>query len=136
MRFRAWLALGTLVVLAHGGCGSGNCSGTYNCPAGVGEVLVPANLPAPISSVTTHAPCVISSTAPYSGSAIFVYVNGTISAGSTVNCQVQVQLSSGAQLEGTVSFQPLTCCSGGTQVGSPATLTSPDAGPTDAAAGG
>jgi hypothetical protein len=136
MRFQAWWALGALIVLAHSGCGSNSCSGTYSCPAGIGEVLVPANLPAPISTVTTRAPCVISSTAPYSGSSILVYFNGTIAAGSTVNCQVQVQLSNGAQLEGTVSFQPLTCCPGGTQVGNPSTLASPDAGAIDAAAGG
>jgi hypothetical protein len=136
MQYRAWCAAGMLVALAQGGCGSNNCSGTYNCPAGVGEILIPANLPAPISSVATQAPCQLSSMAPYTGPGIFVYVNGTIAAGSTVSCKVQVQLSDGAQLEGSIVFQPLTCCPGGAQVGSPSTLMSPDAGAVDAASGG
>jgi hypothetical protein len=112
--------------LVGGGCGGWDeCSGVHHCPAALyGEVDVPADLPAPIISVTTDAACSTfradtSPTAP-----VIVGVKGTIDAGSTLTCQVHAQLADGTEVAASVSFRPLSgCCSSlSTAVGGPTTF--------------
>jgi hypothetical protein len=93
----------------------------YSCPPeGGAQVLVPANLPAPISSLTADPPCSIGSQSPYTGSRIYADILGE----RTGTCNVRAVLSNGAVMTASVSFQPLMCC--GSSVGS-ATFTLPDA---------
>jgi hypothetical protein len=102
--------VGVLVALALSGCGNGNCSGVYNCPAGGGEVLVPANLPASISAVSADPPCYIALVGPYAEGPVPVNVMGSIGAGDTVTCTVHAQLSDGSRMAAALSFRALPCC--------------------------
>jgi hypothetical protein len=134
--YRSWFLLWVIVASAQTGCGTNRCSGTYNCPAGGGEVIVPANLPAPISSVTADAPCFIASVGPYTGGPLVVNVNGSISASTTVTCLVHARLSDGSDMVASLSFQALPCCGTAGAVGAAPTLAFVDAGVVDAASAG
>lgn len=115
MRHRLLFLLGVLVV-ATPSCGNNRCSGIYNCPAGVSEVLVPADLTAPVSSVTAEAPCAIGSLPPFTNR-----ISVNISGERTGTCTVRALLSDGTQLTQTLSFEPLMCC--GSSVAPTATFT-------------
>jgi hypothetical protein len=123
-RYRSIFWVGVLAALPSSGCDS-KCSGTYDCPAGGGEVIVPAGLPAPVS-VTADAPCWVGSTPPYTNR-IYVNINGE----ETGACTVRASLSDGTQLVASLSFTPLMCC-GLSAAGMSATFTIAHAG--DAAA--
>jgi len=110
MGWRSWFLAGAIVAFGPSGCGSSSCSGDYNCPAGGGEVLVPDNLPAAISSLTADAPCFIALVGLYTEGPVPVNVTGSISAGTTVTCRVHAELSNGAEMVASLSFQTIPCC--------------------------
>lgn len=119
------VAVALVVASVEGGCGGGECSGVYNCPAALyGEVTLPADLPAPITSVTADGSCSTfradtSPTAP-----VIVSVKGAIKAGTTLTCQVRAQLADGTALVASVSFRSLGgCCAElSTAIGGPTTF--------------
>src|SRR5438552_14148930 len=88
------------VASVGGGCdGPGECTGIYHCPLALyGEVDVPADLPAPVSSVTADGSCSTFRTDTSPTAPIVVSVKGTVAAGTTLTCQVRAQLADGTKL--------------------------------------
>jgi hypothetical protein len=112
-----------VVGLVEGGCDE--CSGVHHCPAALyGEVDVPADLPAPITSVTTDGACSTFRADTSPSAPVIVAVKETIDVGSTLICQVRAQLADGTKLAASVSFRSLGgCCSSlSTAVGGPTTF--------------
>jgi hypothetical protein len=112
-----------VAALLDAGCG--DCQGTYNCPAAIyGQVDVPPDLPAPITSLTADEPCSVFRMDASATTPITVAVNGTIESGTTLICQVHARLSDGTELAAAVPFRSLSgCCADlSTAIGGPTTL--------------
>jgi hypothetical protein len=100
------------LVLVLSACGS---SEVCHCPAGIGSILLPADVRTAVAEVTVaDARC--SATYDTETGMVFVNVSRPISSGSTVTCTVRVRLDSGALLDSSVAFANATGCCAGTAV--------------------
>jgi len=112
--------LGTGVVAI--GC-DGECSGTYNCPAGVPfATLSTEGLPSALVEVSADSPCMATLLAA-DGGAPSVSLVGPAS-NQTLTCHLHGRLADGRTVAATVSFQAATvsCCPGFTSSGGDFTL--------------
>ena len=98
-------ALAVVSLMASGG-GCDACSGTYNCPAGFSEVLLPDGLTSPVATVTATAPCTVSSQPPFTDRSIAIEIVGE----RTGSCVVHATLADGTELAATLEYAPLMCC--------------------------
>jgi len=120
----AWsLRLGFLFALALvcGNC-RGKCEGKYNCPQTGGStlMLLPTDLPAPVSTFATDPPCFVSSDVGGDGSLVGLYVFAAPES-HDVTCSIRVKLDNGIELVGSATFRPIdadSCCIQSTLVAS------------------
>ena len=110
LSFMIGLLVGGVVMV--NGC-DGNCSGVYNCPAGVPyDMLSTTNLPAALVELSADSPCTATLGTGDGGAASVMVVDHAFN--ETLTCHLHGRLADGETVAATISFQAATigCCSG------------------------
>jgi hypothetical protein len=110
------------------GC-DGECSGVYNCPAGVpSDTLSTTNLPSALVEVSADSPCTATLVAGDGGAPSVMVVDGAFN--ETLTCHLHGRLADGQTVAATISFRAATirCCPGFVASGGGFSLTEVGAG--------
>jgi hypothetical protein len=107
------------LVFLLGNCG-GKCKGASACPTGgTARIALPTDLPAPVTSFATDAPCAVSGDPSDDGRLVDFLVSSPAVA-YDLTCPLRIKLANGMELVGAATFRPIdSCCPTNTLVAGP-----------------